>query len=398
VGCQTLLSSPVSLTSTSHSFADLAEEVPTRLGYQSRFPVEVLKNILSFLASEVLDSVYQDKEDGSSAEDSTTRYLENQRASAVKRAPTAALRAIQQTSSAIYEVVTPFLYRYLRVTSSEITSMLRSFHEVVGAREAILRDPGDDIHPLDYHLYHRLRWTLSSVQEIHLTLSSCWTMDSDWLRDYTELCTVLRRLDRPHLWPTLDKVSVKVRDSLARKTTDLDSYYSYEGTMIRAIGPTLRPTFLDIELPDPPPNKHFQPVLSDLRSSLYSMRADHVTVSNITDSCQGSPFARLSLTLGFSPRCGKLARGFSSNPSQALSQRLFNLEYMLPHVPRLTLVGVERGLEALPVNRICREVAQALGLFGCCYDESLYRIRPWGSPEEGDWDVWHSYKEPFGEQ
>jgi hypothetical protein len=359
-----------------------------------------MKNILSFLASEVLDSVDQDKDNGSTADDSMTRFLEDRHASAVKQAPISALRAVQQTSSAIYGVATPFLYRYLRVTSPQIMSLLRLFCGIEEIQEVILLDRNNHIHPLDLHLYHRLRLALSFVQELDLTICSNRDMSAGWLIDYIELCTVLRRLNLPHLWPALDKVSIRVRDGCGQKTSDPDSYacFPYDNAMIRAIGSTLLPTYLHIELPDPPSNKHFKADLTGRSSSLYSMRADHVTVSNITDSCQGSPFARLSLTLGFSARCGKLARGFSSNLSEALSQRLFNLECMLPHVQRLTLIGVDRGLEALPVNRIRREVARALFEFGLCHDESLYRIRPWGSPEEGDWDVWHSYKEPFGEQ
>ena len=81
------------------------------MGYQCRFPVEVLKNILFFLALEVLDSVDQDKENGSTADDLRTRFLEDKRASAVKQAPMSALRAVQRTSSTVYEVATPFLYR-----------------------------------------------------------------------------------------------------------------------------------------------------------------------------------------------------------------------------------------------------------------------------------------------
>ena len=362
-----------------------------------------MENILYFLALEVLDSVDQDKENGSTADDSTTRYLEDQRASAVKRAPTAALRAIQQTSSAIYEVATPFLYRYLRVTSWEITSMLRSFHEVVGVREVILQDRRKDIHPLDYHLYRRLQWALSSVRQIHLAVDPYFDIRDDFLIDYTEICTVLRRLGRPHLWPALEKVSIRVRDYLGRKVADPDSYLAYEGTMIRAIGPTLHPTFLDIEYLDPPRSKHFDTVIPDMRSSLYHMRADHVTVSNITDTCQDIPSARLWLTIEFSARFGTFVRGCSSDPTHALRWRYLFLESNPKYVPRLTLIGIERGLEGLPSKHIRTQLQMALDRSQSAYDhrndEARYRIRPWNSSEGGDWDVWHSYhEEPISEQ
>jgi hypothetical protein len=343
-----------------------------------------------------------DKENGSSADDPTTRFVENHRASAVKRAPTAALRAIQQTSSAIYEVATPFLYRYLRVTSPQIMNLLRLFYRVAEVQEVIMQDRRKDIHPLDYHLYHRLQWALSSVRQIHLTLDPYFGMRDDWLSDYTELCTVLRRLGRPHLWPALDKVSIRVRDRHGGKTADSESYLAYEGTMIRAIGPTLHPTFLDIEFPDPPRDKHFDTVTTDVRSSFYHMRADHVTVSNITDTSQDIPSARLSLSIEFSARFGTFVRSYSSDPTNALRMRYFFLESNPQYVPRLTLIGIERGLEGLPSKHIRTQLCIALGQSQSAHDrrsyKARYRIRPWNSPEGGDWDVWHSYDETISDQ
>jgi len=178
----------------------------------------------------------------------------------------------------------------------------------------------------------------------------------------------------------------------------------YDSAFMRAIGPTLHPTFLAIEQPDPLPNTHFEvePVLEGLRSSLCSMRADHVTVSNLSDFSQGIPSARLSLTIGFSARCGKLQRGSSSSSSEALTQRCLILQCDLPSVLSLTLIGIDRGLKGLSSSHIRSELGTHLYMSVCSYRgrdlQSRYRIRPWNSPDHGDWESWYSYNEPFGDQ
>jgi len=199
-------------------------------------------------------------------------------------------------------------------------------------------------------------------------------------------------------------MSIRVRDIHGRKVADPDSYLAYEGTMIRAIGPTLHPTFLDIEFPDPPLNTHFDIVDPYTPWLLCSMRADHVTLSNITDATQGIPSARLSLTLGFSSICGSLDRCHPSNPSVLFDRRCFILTSCLEYVPSLTLIGIERGLQGLPLDHIRAELESALDMVERIHGsgpedvKSRYRIKPWNSLEGGDWDIWYSYDEPFGEQ
>lgn len=123
-----------------------------------------------------------------------------------------ALSAMQETSSAIYVIATPFLYRCLRLSNSAMITLLDNFGDTYEIQNVISKDPDEDAHPIDYHLYHRLRWALSSVKEIHLTLLPNRDMSDDCLEPYTEICTALKVFGRPCLWPKLDRVSVKVRD------------------------------------------------------------------------------------------------------------------------------------------------------------------------------------------
>ena len=316
----------------------------------------------------------------------------------LSRSPVAALWAVQRSSSAMYQVATPYLYRYLRITHRELIRLLWTFEDITRIDEVINQDPENDSHPLDYHLYHRLQWALSSVKELHLTVYSRHDLGGN-LTIYTEISTALKILGRPPLWSALDKVSVRVRSMYGAETADPDSYacFPYESEIMRAVGPTLHPTFLAIELPDPSPHRHFKANPTDVESSLWSMCADHVTVSNFSEFSQGVPKARLSFTIGFSARYGKLTRGSSSNSSQALFERGLLSEYYLPSVSSLTLIGIDRGLKGLPSSHIRSELGRHLYMSVCSYrgrdGQSLYRIRPWNSPDHGDWDVWYSYDE-----
>jgi hypothetical protein len=377
-------------------FADLVEDISTRLGYQCRFPVEVLKNILFFLASEVLDSVDQDKEDGSSAEDSTTRYLENQRASAVKRAPTAALRAIQQTSSAIYEVATPFLYRHLRVSSPQMQCLLDNFQDVGELRDVILQDRRDDVHPLDYHLYHRLQWALSFVREIHLVIHANHRISAVHFAKYTDICTALEVLDRPLPLAKPDKVTIRVGDMLGQHEISARAYYCYpfDDALMYALGCTLYPTLLEVSLPTPPSNRHFHLDTNSratASSSLRTMRADHVVVYNISHGSQGVPRANKSLALGFSPICGKLGGRYEPTQDSALEHRSMIVENQSGG-PKLTLIGFERGLDDLPLEAIHAELNFVL-------PNPCRHIISTGDHVDGaDWDIWHTRGDPFAEQ
>jgi len=354
-----------------------------------------MKNILSFLASEVLDSVDQDKENGSSADDSTTRYLENQRASATKRAPTAALRAIQQTSSAIYEVATPFLYRYLRVSSPQMRCLLESFREVVDLRDVILQDRRNDVHPLDYHLFHRLQWALSSVQEIHLVIHANHYMPARHLAKYTDICTALGVLDRPLLWGKLDKVTIRVGNMLGQLEISDRAYhcYPFEDALMYVLASTLNPTRLEVSLPNPPSNRHFHldtDSRATARSSLRGMRADHVVVYNISDASQGVPIADKSLALGFSPRCGKLGGRYEPSQDSALAHRSMIAERQ-SDAPNLTLIDFERGLEDLPLEAIHAELEFVLP------NPCRHIISTGDGVGREAWDIWHTRGEPFAE-
>jgi hypothetical protein len=237
LGCRILLGyqtqSPVSPTSTSCCFADLVEGISTRLGYHCRFPVDVLKNVLSFLALEVLDdadrtSTYSistdDFEFDDVLSDHSTLSADCPR---LNQSPVRALRAVQQTSSAIYQIATPYLYQNLRITHHKLIVLLRQFEHVTRVHEVINLDPGNDSHPLDYHLYHRLQWTLSFVEELHLTVYSNHDMAVALLSDYTNICTALDVFGRPPLWPALNKVGVRVRDIDGRETADQDATHAF---------------------------------------------------------------------------------------------------------------------------------------------------------------------------
>jgi len=130
-----------------------------------------------------------------------------------RRSPVAALWAVQQTSSAMYQVATPYLYRYLRITHHQLILLLRNFRNITRIHEVIIQDPEFNSHPLDFPLYHRLQWALSFVKELHLTVYSNHSMAWDCLTIYTEICTALKVLGRPPLWSALDKIGVRVRET-----------------------------------------------------------------------------------------------------------------------------------------------------------------------------------------
>jgi hypothetical protein len=65
------------------------------------------------------------------------------------------LRNLQSTSSAVYSVVSPYLYRHLTLKTDGLIKLLRLFDDVVLDLEVFSLDYATtDQHPLDMHFYH----------------------------------------------------------------------------------------------------------------------------------------------------------------------------------------------------------------------------------------------------
>jgi hypothetical protein len=181
-----------------------------------------------------------------------------------RNAATRALRAMQSTSSSIYVMTTPFLYRTLWVTNETFPDLLRLFDGATHYREAVFQDRDEEVHPLDYHTLHRLQWVLSCTREIHLTLiEDSNKIPYKELQDYNEFCIVLKRLDRPSLWKNVDKVSIRMRgyDGSNYATAEGYSSFPFKNDLI-AMMPTIHPTYMHIELPSPPPRTSASKCLS----------------------------------------------------------------------------------------------------------------------------------------
>jgi hypothetical protein len=211
----------------------------------------------------------------------------------------------------------------------------------------------------------------------------------------------------PTLWPKLNEVTVKVLEwNLDRSPEDhfggfgstFDS--TFESRLMFLIGPTLRPTHLHIDLPNPNPSRyHAADIKNRPASVLGEMFADHVTVTNLSKSEQDIPRAKKSLEISFAARPGGQRYNFAGISSGVLDERGNILWNRALGVPNLTVVGFERGLGDIPVEDIEAELEKALEWLAMYREGDFrYRIKPWNSSEPGDWDVWPSIDEEFGQQ
>lgn len=88
---------------------------------------------------------------------------------------------------------------------------------------------------------------------------------------------------------------------------------------------------------------------------------------------------------------------------RALWERGSALRYLNPppgHLLRkLTVVGFERGLDLLTPHHIHAKLVESISQYKAAHSPDFrYRIKPWGNADTGDWDVWHSTNEPYGDQ
>jgi hypothetical protein len=81
---------------------------------------------------------------------------------------------LQRTSSAVYWIVTPIVYRHLKLTMKSAVQLFDVFNRIPATdRRSILDQlqPGvDHIYPTDIPLIHRLRWMLSKTRSITLDI------------------------------------------------------------------------------------------------------------------------------------------------------------------------------------------------------------------------------------
>jgi len=313
------------------------------------------------------------------------------------------LRNIQSTSSAVYSVVSPYLYRHLTLKTDGLITLLRLFDDVVLDLEVFSLDYATiEPHPIDMHLFHRLLWSLAFVQTI--LLPECgprWHSLPETVQCYTDTnaaMTVFRR----SLWPTLDSVYI------AAPVDDNDIYYDghehlpfpHHLDVYIPVYASLRPRHLHIDLPSVVICKNEAALAvwgARPPSSLRNLEADHVTIMNLAYDRQGIPHARKSLTIGYGEYDS--AANWDSNLSLRCCILIEAVEASWAGLQQVTLVGFERGLNPASHQLIHAELLESMRHSEAAQSASFrYRIKPWGSRDTGAWDVWHRIDEPYGDQ
>jgi hypothetical protein len=343
-----------------------------RSDWTCRLPVEIMTRILSHLA------------DGHHA---------------------ATLAALQKTSSVMYWMVTSLLYKDLRLDIGGLRSLLRLLNDIPNEPEVFdqtvsVTDCGP--HPLDLHRYYRLRWALSHVRSITLTIDRHDQSSSHEFEDYVYMSEALRNFNGKTLWPALKEVHIRAKiDSDYVQATSINqsqletSVINESGTLC-AFGLTIRPIHLRVDLPDRPASHlsvETDTVETDMdQYSLWRMTADHVTVTNVTHELQGIPRGTKSLTIDFGEDFGQPNK---DDTEFIILNRKVSIFGGVAGISNLTVIGFERGLDTMPIKEIHRAFQRVLAFLKKRRSQKRrwqnfrYRVRPWrsnaGSKEMGDW-------------
>ena len=327
------------------------------------------------------------------------------------------LRNIQSTSSAVYTIATPYLYRDLHfgIGLKGFGKLLRLFNDVSPSPHLLIQDLASDaVHPLDLDLYGRLCWALAFTKSINLVLRyGTFEVPPSDTRMYLDICGGLRVLGLPTIWSALDNVSVLLDGS--DQEQDNFSYvrhyvlFPFGCTLLDLLDQTGRLSRLTVDLPHPPGNyldteDAYVWAYHETRSTLWNMAADHVTVLNLSEHTQGVPSAALSLTIGFALYAGLMDHASTPRSGyewlRARSKLLDATASVHPcSLMRITVIGFEGEVENVTAENVYDVLVKAFRLYeGAVNKDFRFRIKPRGSGETGKWDVWHKLDEPFGDQ
>ena len=308
------------------------------------------------------------------------------------------LRNLQSTSSAVYLVVSPYLYRQLTLETNGMFKLFRMFDDVVLDFDVFSLDYATiNRHPIDMHLYHRLLWSLAFVRTIVLPEFGL-ECETKTFESYTNINAAMK-VFRQSMWPALE--SVHLGESL---DSDEDNHYypfNHVRDVYTAMLPGLRPQYIHIEMPSVTlslDRDDFAVRDARPRSFLCDLEAEQVIITNLTYDTHGIPHALQSLTIGY----GEVQwDGTGLNANMALKCTILDeaMSSSSATLRQVTVIGFERGVDSASSQAIHAELLVSL----CRYkfgqrDLFRCRIKPWGSGETGAWDVWHRIDEPFGDQ
>jgi len=324
------------------------------------------------------------------------------------------LSSLQLASSATYTLVTPYLFRHIKVNQDTAVQLFGRFGEFPRSENGHFLDAIPNAHLLDLHLAHRLRKFFSQTVTLSLVISEDIAPLEDLehegdfeahLDRYKEVIYGLSAFGGPKLWPSLERCVIDISAGTSHTEAIVESYDF--ATLFDIMFSKLHPRFMTITLAVP-----IQPDLIGVDEDfpnwgqcLKKLHADNVDLVDFSPAVdKGMPRATSTLTIRFKnwpeetweygpDRLDeRIAKVFKNG--QALTDveriRLVGLHQpgLLPprlaHVDALAITDVEGWADLILMTRSANGNRKDLKI----------AILPDTSPESETAAIWHTYRQP----
>ena len=229
---------------------------------------------------------------------------------------------VQSTSSTMYTLTTPFLYRHVELKAQSASRLFGQFADFPRSENKLFCNalPSDQ-HLIDLHKCYRLRSFFSHTRLLSFTLANSPEMrvqDHGRIKRYKDLTTGLAAFEGLDLWPNLLKCDINLNlHTIADTQVDHASLVSKSaelyGPILEAVFSNVHPKMMSLVLPGVP---SFDLLVGKVTQRIMSwapwirhFHADYITLPNIPLSFpSGLPTASHTLKIECDSPLGGRAR------------------------------------------------------------------------------------------
>jgi len=267
------------------------------------------------------------------------------------------LAKLQSTSSAIYTLVTPYLYRHIIVNQVQLITLFRLFETFPRSDNKRFLEEVVPLktHLLDLHIVYRLRKFFSYTRELSIVFLLDQNLEAEMnqivlncLDRYKEIAIGLSAFSGPSLWPRLLRCNI----DMPPYPMDIDAWQSHNEVcdhlirlvryekIVEAVPANIHPKHLYITLPDKPSYTGDYDMEISWEPWFRRLHADNIELVVERREYECIPHATSTFTLRFHPWTDHTSRDNRVRITQLLRDNI-----SLDDVDEVKIIGILPPIE-----------------------------------------------------
>ena len=224
------------------------------------------------------------------------------------------LAKLQSTSSAIYTLVNPYLYRHIIVNQVQALTLFDLFRGFPRDDNRLFLETNvpPNTHLLDLHIVYRLRSFFSHTRELSIMIHANEELDREFkeecqerLERYKEIVIGLSAFSGPTLWPTLQQCTIDLDPSPGRaqvtKHEGFGLYPDEYAPLFEAVPANLHPSKMVVTLPSALVTEGYEGHHLYWTRCLNDLKAEHTELYVVQDEFRIIPRSTTTFSIRFRP-------------------------------------------------------------------------------------------------